>query len=229
MLDEIIEKVKEYKIAFGIVLVGALVGAFFLFKGQAATITNQHNDLTQEFASSEETSMSKKEYVEEVKTSQSSSSQMESRQLTVDVKGAVKNPGVYELEAGSRIKDVIQKAGGLLEEADGKSINLAQKVAYEAVVYVAKQGEGAVDIAAQNVGNTATSSTGTQRTNKLVNLNTATVSDLQTVSGIGAKRAQDIIDYREANGKFQSVDELKNVSGIGTKTLEKLKNYVTVS
>ena len=61
-----------------------------------------------------------------------------------------------------------------------------------------------------------------------VNLNTANLSELQTVSGIGQKRAQDILDYREANGKFNSVDDLKNVSGVGAKTLEKLKEYVTV-
>ena len=62
----------------------------------------------------------------------------------------------------------------------------------------------------------------------LVNLNTATEADFQTISGIGQKRAQDIIAYREANGKFKSVDDLKNVTGIGAKTLEKLKEYVTV-
>ncbi|WP_368387312.1 ComEA family DNA-binding protein, partial [Streptococcus anginosus] len=81
-----------------------------------------------------------------------------------------------------------------------------------------------------NTGQSSTSGTSevaSQKGNK-VNLNTADLSELQTISGIGQKRAQDILDYREANGKFNSVDDLKNVSGVGAKTLEKLKEYVTV-
>lgn len=106
---------------------------------------------------------------------------------------------------------------------------MAQKLTDEAVVYVATVGENAASVAS-GTGQSSTlgtSEVASQKGNK-VNLNTANLSELQTVSGIGQKRAQDILDYREANGKFNSVDDLKNVSGVGAKTLEKLKEYVTV-
>ena len=142
--------------------------------------------------------------------------------ITVDVKGAVKSPGIYDLPVGSRVNDAVQKAGGLTEQADSKSLNLAQKVSDEALVYVPTKGEEA---ASQQAGSGTTSSTSKD---KKVNLNKASLEELKQVKGLGGKRAQDIIDHRESNGKFKSVDELKKVSGIGAKTIEKLKDYVTV-
>ena len=106
---------------------------------------------------------------------------------------------------------------------------MAQKLTDEAVIYVATMGENVTNAASSNGQTLTTDTNGTaaQKGNK-VNLNKANLSDLQSISGIGQKRAQDILDYREANGKFNSVDDLKNVSGVGAKTLEKLKEYVTV-
>ena len=140
--------------------------------------------------------------------------------ITVDVKGAVKTPGIYDLPVGSRINDAVQKAGGLTDNADSKSINLAQKISDEALVYVPTKGE---DISQATQSNASHS-----KENKKVNLNKASLEELKQVKGLGAKRAQDIIDHRDSNGKFKSVDELKKVSGIGAKTIEKLKEYVTV-
>ena len=145
--------------------------------------------------------------------------------ITVDVKGAVKQPGVYELRSNSRVHDAIYKAGGMTADANSQSVNLAQKLTDEAVIYVAKEGEDVPALGSSE--SPATSSAPAEKTGK-VHLNRASESELQTVSGIGQKRAQDIIDHRETNGKFKSVDELKKVSGIGAKTIEKLKDYVTV-
>lgn len=218
MFEVVLEKVKEYKLAVGIVSLGVLLGGGFFLHGQSQQAPAQPvSALAQEVAQSETSS-------EKVVETISSSSEV-SDFITVDVKGAVKKAGIYELKAGSRVHDAIQQAGGLLDNADSKSINLAQKLSDEAVVYVAAEGEEPSPVAS-TTGADAGGAAG-QKSDK-VNLNKATEADLQTISGIGQKRAQDIIAYRESAGGFKSVDDLKNVSGIGAKTLEKLKEYVTV-
>ena len=131
-------------------------------------------------------------------------------------------------DSGSRVMDLVKKAGGFTDDADKKSVNLAEKLADEAVVYVAKIGEEVTPASTPSQAKPTTASGEQGDDSAQINLNTATTEELQTISGIGAKRAQDIIDYRDANGGFSSVDDLKNVSGIGEKTLEKLKSEVTV-
>lgn len=220
MIENLIEKAKQYKIALGLSLLGAIAASFILLQGrdQGGTDVQQ---LTEQTSSSSSYMNEKSD-----KSNEISQAETEDQLVTVDVKGAVKKPGVYQLQSNSRVHDALEKAGGLTDEADLKSVNQAQKLSDEAVVYVAKVGENAVDVTTSAPAS-ATSGTG-QAKSALVNLNTATEADFQTISGIGQKRAQDIIAYREANGRFKSVDELKNVSGIGAKTLEKLKEYVTV-
>lgn len=220
MIEDLIEKAKQYKIALGLGLLGVIAAGFILLQGrdQGETDVQQLTEQT----SSSSSYMNEKSN----KSNEISQTETEDQLVTVDVKGAVKKPGVYQLQSNSRVHDALEKAGGLTDEADLKSVNQAQKLSDEAVVYVAKVGENAVDVTASAP---ASATSGTNQTKSaLVNLNTATEADFQTISGIGQKRAQDIIAYREANGRFKSVDELKNVSGIGAKTLEKLKEYVTV-
>ncbi|MEX5397920.1 helix-hairpin-helix domain-containing protein [Streptococcus sp. ZJ93] len=211
MIEKWIQILHDYKwqivVPSGIV---AVIATVFLI-GQTAH-TEEQVSLTELASSSEQV------------VEQPSSSPSES-QLVVDVKGAVKKPGIYHLSAGSRIHDAVEAAGGLTEAADSKSINLAQKLNDEGVVYVATKDE-AVSFVPAVTTSPANGDKGEK--GSLVNLNTATEVDLQTISGIGAKRAADIIAYRESNGRFQSVDDLKNVSGIGTKSLENIRPYVTV-
>ena len=212
-MEAIIEKIKEYKIIVICTGLGLLVGGFFLLKPTPQTPVKETN-LQAEVAAVSKDSVSEKDVKKE--------EPLEQDLITVDVKGAVKAPGIYDLPVGSRVNDAVQKAGGLTEQADSKSLNLAQKVSDEALVYVPTKGEEA---ASQQAGPGTASSTSKE---KKVNLNKASLEELKQVKGLGGKRAQDIIDYRETNGKFKSVDELKKVSGIGAKTIEKLKDYVTV-
>ena len=214
-MEAIIEKIKEYKIIVICTCLGLLVGGFFLLKPAPQTPGKETN-LQAEVAAVSKDSSTEKEVKEEKEEP------VEQDLITVDVKGAVKAPGIYDLPVGSRVNDAVQKAGGLTEQADSKSLNLAQKISDEALVYVPTKGEEA---ASQQTGSGVASSTSKE---KKVNLNKASLEELKQVKGLGGKRAQDIIDHREANGKFKSVDELKNVSGIGAKTIEKLKDYVTV-
>ena len=212
-MEAIIEKIKEYKIIVICTGLGLLVGGFFLLKPSPQTPVKETN-LQAEVAAVSKDSVSENEVKKE--------EPVEQDLITVDVKGAVKAPGIYDLPVGSRVNDAVQKAGGLTEQADSKSLNLAQKVSDEALVYVPTKGEEA---ASQQTTSGTASSTSKE---KKVNLNKASLEELKQVKGLGGKRAQDIIDHREANGKFKSVDELKKVSGIGAKTIEKLKDYVTV-
>ena len=212
-MEAIIEKIKEYKIIVICTGLGLLVGGFFLLKPAPQTPVKETNLQAEVAAVSKDSSIEKDVKKEEP---------VEQDLITVDVKGAVKAPGIYDLPVGSRVNDAVQKAGGLTEQADSKSLNLAQKISDEALVYVPTKGEEA---ASQQTASGTTSSTSKE---KKVNLNKASLEELKQVKGLGGKRAQDIIDHREANGKFRSVDELKKVSGIGAKTIEKLKDYVTV-
>ncbi len=211
-MEAIIEKIKEYKIIVICTGLGLLVGGFFLLKPDSQTPIKETNLQAEVAAVSKDSSTEKEEKEEPV----------EQDLITVDVKGAVKSPGIYDLPVGSRVNDAVQKAGGLTEQADSKSLNLAQKVSDEALVYVPAKGE---EVASEKTGSGTASSTSKE---KKVNINKASLEELKQVKGLGGKRAQDIIDHRETNGKFKSVDELKKVSGIGAKTIEKLKEYVTV-
>ena len=211
-MEAIIEKIKEYKIIVICTGLGLLVGGFFLLKPAPPTPVKETNLQAEVAAVSKDSSTEKEEKDESV----------EQDLITVDVKGAVKSPGIYDLPVGSRVNDAVQKAGGLTEQADSKSLNLAQKVSDEALVYVPTKGE---ESASQQAGSGTASSTNKE---KKINLNKASLEELKQVKGLGGKRAQDIIDHRETNGKFKSVEELNKVSGIGAKTIEKLKDYVTV-
>ena len=212
-MEELIEKIKEYKIIVICASLGLVLGGFFLLNPARQTPAKESNLQTEVAAISKDSTDEKedKNQKEEV---------VEQDLITVDVKGAVKSPGIYDLPVGSRVNDAVQKAGGLIDNADSKSINLAQKISDEALVYVPTKEE----VANQESYSNATGN----KESKKVNLNKASLEELKQVKGLGAKRAQDIIDHRETNGKFKSVDELKKVSGIGAKTIEKLKEYVTV-
>ncbi|HFR3460713.1 TPA: helix-hairpin-helix domain-containing protein, partial [Streptococcus suis] len=206
-----------YKWQIALPAVAGLLMATFLIFSQPAK--SDQTGLT-EFPQTEQASSSQ-EQTEETSTEVSK----EPSQLVVDVKGAVVKPGLYTLEADARVNDAVEAAGGLTSQADPKSINLARKLSDEAVVYVASKDEK-ISVVASTTASSAMSQE--EKTTSLVNLNTATEADLQTISGIGAKRATDIIAYREANGGFKSVDDLNNVSGIGDKTMESIRPYVTV-
>lgn len=154
----------------------------------------------------------------------------------VDIKGAIKVPQVVPVTPGMRVHDVVEMAGGVTGEADQSQVNLAQLVTDQMVIYVPKVGEEVSPstealVAGSQVTESAVSESSGDATNDgdLVNINTADTTMLQTLSGIGEKRAADIINYRETNGLFETVDDLDQVSGIGEKTMEKLRPLITVN
>ena len=145
--------------------------------------------------------------------------------IFVDVKGAITTPGVYEASMGERVIDIIEKAGGLLDSADKNNINFAMKVVDEMVLYIPVIGEQNPSMAGVATGGSLPE--GTTADGK-INLNSATESDLQTLPGIGPAKALAILEYRDTNGSFKTIEDLMEISGFGEKTFEKLKEHITV-
>ena len=143
--------------------------------------------------------------------------------IMVHIVGAVRSPGVYEVPQGSRVNDVLLLAGGHTEDADLSLINLAAFVQDAMQIRIPVIGEEPQTQAADGQNQSATTADGR------VNINLANLTELQTLPGIGPVIAQNIIDFREANGGFNSIDELLNVSRIGDATLERLRDMVTIN
>ncbi|HIV75123.1 MAG TPA: helix-hairpin-helix domain-containing protein [Candidatus Pseudogracilibacillus intestinigallinarum] len=143
--------------------------------------------------------------------------------LLVDIKGAIKHPGLYKINEGDRIQDVIDLAGGLKDDADENQVNLAQRLQDEMVIYIPTIGEE-IEHIQPNISSTTTQSAQDGK----VAINHATAEEIQTLNGIGPKKAETIIAYREENGPFHTIEDLLNVSGIGEKTLENIRDQISV-
>ena len=139
--------------------------------------------------------------------------------IFVDVKGAVKHPGVFETTKDKRVKDLIEEAGGLLDDADTSTLNLSQKVKDQMVIYVLKHGEKPKQI---SDGGSSSSNT------DVININTANKEQLMKISGVGKTKAEEIISYREKNGDFKKKEDITKVHGIGKATFEKIKDKIEV-
>ena len=144
--------------------------------------------------------------------------------IYVDVKGEIHHPGVYQMKAESRVKDLIEAAGGFTPLADNQKLNLAQLLEDQMVIVVPKKGEEVNSELAQ----APTSQKKEVGKEGKVNINTATVEELKTLKGIGEKKAEAIIEYRKKNGSFKNKEELMKVRGIGKKLYESFQERVIV-
>ena len=144
--------------------------------------------------------------------------------IYVDVKGEVHHPGVYQMKAENRVKDLIEAAGGFTPLADDQKLNLAQLLEDQMVIVVPKKGEEVNSELAQ----TPTPHKKEVEKEGKVNINTATVEELKTLKGIGEKKAEAIIEYRKKNGSFKNKEELMKVRGIGKKLYESFQERVIV-
>ncbi|MEE0881104.1 MAG: helix-hairpin-helix domain-containing protein [Turicibacter sp.] len=194
---------KKQVIFIGVVIAIIIVACYI----QPFNSVNEGIELT-EYIEEEE------DVVEEVETHEVNE---EISTYLIDVKGQVQFPGVYEVTSDLRVHDVIILAGGFLDTANTNTINLAQKIQDEMVIYVPHLEEET---------ETSFESWSTAQNKQKVSINQATESELLTLPGIGPSKASAIIKYRDEFGKFNSIDELTNVSGIGSKTLENLRDYI---
>ena len=159
---------------------------------------------------------------------ESSAKSSSAAEVYVDVDGAVVRPGVYRLKDGARVSQAIDAAGGLTAEADVTGLNRASKITDGQKIYVPTVGEQQAASASGGADSGAAVASGAGPSSGLVNINTASAAELQTLSGIGPSMAQSIIDERTKNGAFASVDDLMRVPGIGEKKLAKIKDCICV-
>ncbi|MBF0937073.1 ComEA family DNA-binding protein [Abiotrophia sp.] len=171
----------------------------------------------------EESSISSSRLAEPISSQQSS----QPDKIYVDLKGAVKHPGVYALDQGSRVFDLLEMAGGLTEDAAERALNQAQLLVDQQSLYVPTMEEWEAESQGPQANLVGSQDPLVSSPNSgKVNINQADLAQLETLPGIGAKKAQAIIDYRTANGSFHSLEDLGKVKGIGPKMLEKLKDLV---
>ena len=167
--------------------------------------------------------------------------------IKIDIKGEVKKPGVYELPLNSRVIDAINISGGLTKKATTKYLNLSKKLLDENVIIISKTSdikkvEERTNIEEININTDISNDASIKKEelitnevskentneNKLVNINTATKEELMTLSSIGEAKAEKIIEYRNLNGSFKTIEDIKNVSGIGDKLYDAIKAYITI-
>jgi competence protein ComEA len=209
MKDWIMEHKLYVVAAFLVVLGGIYYVNFYDVPSTNPSIERVENNLQTDIAKKEE------------------NKKVEPEKMIVDVKGQIKQPGVYQASAGERVMDVITRAGGLTENADARQVNFAERVVDEMVIYIPLKGEEAQATGGETGDFTTTKGISSNNQGK-IDLNKADVNELQNLPGIGPAKAAAIIEYREKSGKFKAVEDLKNISGIGDKTFEKLKDLIIV-
>lgn len=226
------EKVKEFVLDKKVYLIGAIilvVGFYGLKKGDhqenAAAVQDQVM----------QSSISSSGATTNTNAVTSSSSTTVSKTVTCDISGAVKHQGVYTLKNGARLQELIEAAGGTTARAQLKAINRATLLKDQDKIHIPYKGEKVENVAttgsadnSQNSGSTSSSSPSNQGDGTKINLNTANVAELQKLTGIGQKKAEQIIAYREQNGSFKKIEDLMQVSGIGEKTFASLKDQLAV-
>ena len=200
---------KEKWESWSLTVKAAVIGGVILLLVGAGGLFSKKEEAVEELAEVETTMLAEKT---EVSTTQEAV-------IFVDIKGAVKNPGVYQMKSGDRVKDALDAAGGLTGEADSQKVNLAQRVEDQMVIVVPKVGEEATEMP------TGVTSKETSKEER-VNINTATVEELKTLKGVGEKKAEAIIEYRKKNGSFKTKEDLMKVRGIGKKLFESFQERI---
>lgn len=200
---EFIRKYKDKLIIFVIIILIALNG--YIYKVKSNNLYDNQKVASQEM---------------EEKENFANEDANDDSEIMIHITGCINNPGVIEVNKGSRLKDVVDQCGGLKEEADINNINLAMKVEDEMKIHIPS-------IEESKENNNIESSNIIENNNNKVNLNNASKEELMTLPGIGKSKSEKIIQYREGN-RFKSIEDIKNVDGIGEKTFESFKDLIDV-
>ena len=149
------------------------------------------------------------------------------KEITVYVSGEVNKPGIVTLNEGDRLAKVVEMVGGTTNKADLNGINMAIKVQDEMHYIIPKIGDVVKNNNSEIVSNDNTNQAEASKTSQ-ININTATIEELDTLPGVGEATANKIVNHRSENGEFKSIEEVKNVNGIGDKKFEEIKNLICV-
>ncbi|EQK41873.1 competence ComEA helix-hairpin-helix repeat region domain protein [[Clostridium] bifermentans ATCC 638] len=170
---------------------------------------------------------SKIENIEDVKTVDKNENM--TKKISIYISGAVNSPGVVELKSNERLMEGVKLCDGLTDEADTNRINLAMKVKDEGHYIIPKEGEEiALNDSNENVENNNNDNNSGEGESKKININNASKEELDSLPGVGEVTAQKILDYRDENKEFKSIDEIKNVKGIGENKFNDLKDYICI-
>lgn len=238
--EKIITKIK--KIDKDYVIIGVIVIAVIIFMiinlGKIKEFENKDNDKMTNVENIINTDNDKSEENKEQKDDNSKEQIVNGGGIFVYIDGYINNPGVYEIKENDRIKTLIDKAGGFKEGYSIKNINLAAKLSDGDKIYIPSVSEEKVS---ENNNNININSSGkgqnvkndrnnvsVMKNNSKININTANISELKQITGIGESTANKIIDYRENVGKFKKIEDIKEVKGIGDAKYESLKNKITI-
>ncbi|CED93186.1 Competence protein ComEA [Romboutsia ilealis] len=146
--------------------------------------------------------------------------------ITVFISGEVKNPGVVAIDAEKRLSDAVNELGGTTENADLNKVNLAMKLKDESHYIIPKIGDNSESHNKETFENNIENDLNNK--NNLININAASIQELDALPGVGEATANKIVNYREEKGKFNSIEEIKNVNGIGDKKYEELKTLISI-
>lgn len=153
---------------------------------------------------------------------------LQDKTIIVEIKGEVKKPDVYTLNEEAIVKELIEAAGGLTENAELSNINRAKKLQNHEFIYIANKNDINKEVKNTNTEANTSKNQGQGVSNKKVNINNSTIEDLKTLNGVGDSKAKSIIEYRDKNGGFKSIEDIKNVTGIGEKMFERIKDQIEI-
>lgn len=203
-----------------------VLGGYFISKSNRSI---ECDEIFSEETTHNKDKITEKDVFNEIENEDTTENATEKKYIVVDIKGPVKNPREYVLLEGSRIRDIINEAGGLTKEANENLIHFSKKLNDEDCIVIPKIGEELEENdEVKDLVETEKGVKNTGKENNKININKASIEQLKTLSGIGNSKAEAILDYRESNGGFKSIDELSNIDGIGSKTLEKLRDKVDI-
>jgi competence protein ComEA len=228
MIQELLKDKKKIGILSILIIVLIAFGILYLKSGFKELKKNDTESIFVE--SKEDNNISTTTSNNNVKNNSSSSNNKEAtiplkdKNIVVEIKGEVKKPDVYTLHEDAIIKELIEAAGGLTENADLGNINRAKKLQNHELVYIANKNDITKEVKNTNLESNTSNIQGVSNT--IVNINTATIEQLKTLNGIGDSKAKSIIEYREQNGGFKSKEDIKNVTGIGEKMFERIKEQI---